>query len=133
MNDGPVFCTVHEAACLLGCQVQHAYYLIYMGELEAVKVRWIYRIYLDSLEEYASRTDAGKAENDVAGHPEYPGYLFGIEGFSDDSPPRAGAEERAAGVSGGRGMVGEPRRFSGISGTKRHAVTVPVQYELAIA
>lgn len=127
------FGTVVEAAARLRCDANHVYYLIYIGELYAVKVRWIYRVDMSTVEDYDTRRAAARAGKLAACYSEHPGYLFDPACFAFNGPARIEAPRRASGLHGGRGVERNALGFPQVPVEKRHAVARPVQYELAIA
>lgn len=127
------FGSVLEAADRLGCNENHVYYLINIGELFAVKVRWIYRLDLDMVEAYATRRTAQEAGERSSRPSQHPGYLFDPAGFIIDRSSRALASRWNHGFHGGRRMDGRPDGLSGLSLQKRNTVIRPLQYELAIS
>lgn len=127
------FGTVLDTAEFLDCDSNHVYYLIYIGEVVAVKVRWIYRVDMSTVEEYAARQNSNGTRKVSSFHSCHPGYLFGLEDFSINSQERTETQERIERIYGRRGMEYSQGGFHRIPSGKRNAIARPIQYELAIA
>ena len=128
-----LFGTVSEAARRLRCDANHVYYLIYIGDLYAVKIRWIYRVDMSTVEAYDTRRAAARTGKLIACNSEHPGYLFDPACLSFDGPTRAETPRGASGLPGGRRMERNSLGLPRIPIEERHAIARPVQYELAIA
>ena len=125
--------SVTDAANRLGCNPNHIYYLLNIGELFAVKVRWIYRIDLKTVEDYATRRPQEGTGRDSSSHHRHPGYLFDLESLGLDSEARADARRRTPGLHHGRGMERDTKGLSRLSRPQRNPVEHPAQLEFAIA
>jgi len=53
-----MFWTIRQTALFLGVDPSHVYYLIGMGEIEAVKVSWLWRIVPESVRAYGAKMSA---------------------------------------------------------------------------
>jgi len=127
-----VFGTVHEAARALGCDANHVYYLINIGTLDAFKVRWIYRINMATVEDYAqARNRSG--DQGFAGHPGRAGSVFVPASLFRDRAEGIAPRGGNPGLHRGWGMVHRAGGSRGLSRAKRDALTPPVQLEFAIA
>jgi excisionase family DNA binding protein len=98
-----LFLTVDEAARIIDVKAKHIYYLAAMGQIEALKIRKTWRLFLGSVEEYAQGRNKGKT------HPVFAAdshdqrrvgipSLFGPDYQTDDMG------RRTQGVHGRRGM-----------------------------
>jgi hypothetical protein len=127
--------SVLEAAEHIGCDANHVYYLINIGTLYAFKVRWIYRIDMTTVEDYATRRPGREIAERATRYSGCPGYLFDLASFAEDNNARdqRGQNNR---ISSGRGMERESSGLSSLPQPQRKPVAAtprPVQFELAIA
>lgn len=118
-----------EAAFLLGCSVQHVYYLLRMSQISATKIRWIYRIDMETVEDYAARRPQEAPARNASPHPGCPGYLFDLERLGQDGHEGNYTGKRTTSLPDGRRLEHRPRRLHRLPVTPQHIV----QLELAIA
>jgi excisionase family DNA binding protein len=95
--------TVKEAAFAMGLDFHNVYYLLTMGEIEAVKIGDLWRLAPESVDEYAKRLPEIKNRK-PPGYFIYPGdggFLFGFP--QDRLPPDPQGE--ASGMERRRGQL----------------------------
>ena len=101
--------TVKEAAGILRMELHQVYYLLTMGEIEAVKIGKAWRLSPDAVSEYDRRRPERKNRK-PSGHFVYPGgggFLFGClpDGLPPDPQGKTSGVERRR-----RQLVHRPKR-----------------------
>jgi len=118
--------SVSEAARRLKANQSLVYYAIWMGYVEAWKVRFVWRIYTPSVEEYDRRRNQRRNQTDTAGDTHDTG-CSGVSLSVSDYCAQNDLGQSAPRIHRGRGMEHTPYRLNHVSVASRKFV---VQYEL---
>lgn len=74
--------SVDCAAKKLRVKNKRVYYLIAVGELCGLKVRWVWRLWEKEVDEYAIFRAEGRTGKTTSFDPQYFGYMFNFDSFT---------------------------------------------------